>query len=257
MKIKLLCYNIARLKQIIVDFSMVKAFNFLICFLAAVFIFPNLLLAAMTSNNYQIWQDALSVGGGEDQASSNYSLKDTLGELGLGDSSSTNNGLKPGFRSAEFYSGQAVLSFSVTPSSMEFGALDKFSTAVGTLVLSVTTNSYTGVSVTYGGNTLTCSACSGINTISAIGAGGASSNVGTSQFGFNAILTSGTSPTASVVSPYNTAGQYAFNSGDEIISSSAPINETTFNLNFITNISGQEKDGTYTTNITYTATANF
>lgn len=236
---------------------MAKFVNFLICFLVAIFIFSPIVQAAMTSSNYQIWQDALSVGGGEDQASSNYSLKDTLGELGLGDSSSTNNGLKPGFRSAEFYSGQALLSFSVTPSSMEFGSLDKRSTAVGTLVLSVTTNSYSGVSVTYGGNTLTCSTCSGTNTISAIGTGGASSAVGTSQFGFNAIFTSGTSPTASAVSPYNNSGLYAFNSGDEIISASAPINETTFNLNFITNISGQEKDGTYTTTLTYTATANF
>ncbi len=236
---------------------MVKLINLLTCFLVAIFVFPNLLLAAMSSTNYQIWQDAISVGGGEDQISSNYSLKDTLGELGLGDSSSTNNGLKPGFRSAEFYSGVSVLTFSVSPSSLEFGNLDKFGTAAGALILSVETNSYTGVSVTYGGNTLTCSACTGINTISAIGAGGSPSSIGSSQFGFNAIYSSGTSPVASSVSPYNSAGVYAFNSGDQIISSSSQINPTTFNINFITNISGNEKNGTYTTTITYTATANF
>ena len=106
-------------------------------------------------------------------------------------------------------------------------------------------------------NTLTCSACTGINTVTAIGGSAASSNAGSSQFGFNAIYDSGTSPIASSVAPYNAAGQYAFNSGDEIINSSRPINQTVFNVNFIANIKGNEKGGNYNTTITYTATANF
>ena len=219
---------------------------------------PNFLLAAMSSANYQIWQDAISVGGGEDQSSGNYTLKDTLGELAIDRSSSTNYGLKPGFREVQFFSGQETLSFSVSPSSLEFGKLDKFSTAAGSVTLTVNTNSYTGVSVTFGGNTLTCGACtSGVKEVSAIGSGASASSVGTSQFGFNVIYTSGTSPVASAVSPYNGAGTYAFNGGDQIISSSSQINETIFSLNFIANISGDEKGGNYSTTLTYTATANF
>jgi len=218
----------------------------------------NFLSAAMSSANYQIWQDAISVGGGEDQSSGNYTLKDTLGELAIDRSSSTNYGLKPGFREVQFFSGQETLSFSISPSSLEFGKLDKFSTAAGSVALTVNTNSYTGVSVTFGGNTLTCGACtSGITEVSAIGSGATASNVGTSQFGFNVIYSAGTSPVASAVSPYNGAGAYAFNGGDQIISSSSQINETTFSVNFIANISGTEKGGNYSTTITYTATANF
>ena len=218
----------------------------------------NFLSAAMSSANYQIWQDAISVGGGEDQSSGNYTLKDTLGELAIDRSSSTNYGLKPGFREVQFFSGQETLSFSISPSSLEFGKLDKFSTAAGSVALTVNTNSYTGVSVTFGGNTLTCGACtSGITEVSAIGSGATASNVGTSQFGFNVIYSAGTSPVASAVLPYNGAGAYAFNGGDQIISSSSQINETTFSVNFIANISGTEKGGNYSTTITYTATANF
>src|SRR3989338_11013380 len=104
----------------------------------------NFLSAAMSSANYQIWQDAISVGGGEDQSSGNYTLKDTLGELAIDRSSSTNYGLKPGFREVQFFSGQETLSFSISPSSLEFGKLDKFSTAAGSVALTVNTNSYTG-----------------------------------------------------------------------------------------------------------------
>ena len=221
---------------------------------------PSLILAAMSSSNYQIWQDAISVGGGEDQTSTNYTLKDTLGELAIDRSSSTNYGLKPGFREVQFFSGLETLSFSVSPSSLEFGKLDKDSTGIGSVTLIVNTNSYTGVSVTYGGATLTCTGTcvgSGPSQVSAIGSSAAASSKGTSQFGFNVIYTSGTSPVASAVSPYNGAGTYAFNGGDQIISSSSQINETIFSLNFIANISGDEKGGNYSTTLTYTATANF
>ena len=221
---------------------------------------PSLILAAMSSSNYQIWQDAISVGGGEDQTSTNYTLKDTLGELAIDRSSSTNYGLKPGFREVQFFSGLETLSFSVSPSSLEFGKLDKDSTGIGSVTLIVNTNSYTGVSVTYGGATLTCGLCStssGINSITGIGSSAAASSKGTSQFGFNVIYNSGTSPVASAISPYNSVGSYAFSSGDQIISSSSQINETTFNVNFIANVSGNENGGNYSTTITYTATANF
>lgn len=236
---------------------MVKLINLLICFLVVVFVSPSLLLAAMSSTNYQIWQDALSVGGGEDQTSSNYSLKDTLGELGLGDSSSTNNGLKPGFRSAEFYSGVSVLTFSVTPSSIELGNILTTATAAGAVSLSILTNSYTGVSITYTGTTLTCALCTTNNAIAAIGGTAAGSNIGASQFGFNVIYDSGTAPVASSITPYNSAGLYAFNSGDQVVSSTGPINQTVFNVNFIANRGGTESAGIYTTTVTYTATANF
>lgn len=232
---------------------MARFISILICFLLLVLLSSYDLNAAMTSGNYQIWQDAISVGGGENQTSDNYNLGDTLGEFGIGNSSSTNNSARPGFRNSEY----AIVSLSVGSSSIDFGGLSTGSTATGSATLSVFTNVSAGISVTYSGSTLTCSSCSGANTITAIGATAVSSSAGTSQFGFNTIYSSGTSPYASSVAPYNSAGQYVFNSGDEIVSSSNPINETIFNINFIANIDGTEPAGIYTTTITYTATANF
>jgi len=216
-------------------------------------LFPGILDAAMTSSNYHIWQDALSSGGGEDQSSSNYDLADTIGGIIASHSSSTNNNIGAGFRNSEY----SILFLSASQSSVEFGNLSTSATATGAITLNVFTNESAGVSVTYSGSTLTCSACSSVNTITAIGASASGSSAGTSQFGFNAIYSSGTSPVASTISPYNSVGQYAFSSGDEIVNSSNPINETVFDINFIANIDGTESSGIYTTTIVYTATANF
>lgn len=229
----------------------------IIVLLIAFFACPIISSASMSSTNYQIWQDAISVGGGQDQSSGNYDLSDTLGELAIGHSSSSVDSIKAGFRETEYYLGYEVLSLAVDSSSLDLGELDSEQETNTSHTITVNTNSYHGLSVTFSGNTLTCSSCTGVNTISAIGSSAAASDPGTSQFGFNVVFSSGTSPTASAVSPYNSSGSYAFNSGDEIISASRPINETVFDVTFIANISGDETAGSYSAAITYTATANF
>lgn len=213
--------------------------------------------AVMTSDNYQIWADAISVGGGEDQTSNNYTLRDTLGEVSIGLSSSTNDNIRAGFREMEYYLGDEVLTLSLDSSSLSFGDLDAEQTKTVDHSLTVDTNAHNGVSVTYSGDTLTCSACIGVNTVSAMGSSPTESQVGTSQFGFNVIYSTGTSPIASSISPYNTTDFYAFDSSNEIINSNRPINATTFTIKYIANIDGNEKPGSYATTITYTATANF
>ncbi|HLD28684.1 MAG TPA: hypothetical protein VJB67_03645, partial [Patescibacteria group bacterium] len=83
------------------------------------------------------------------------------------------------------------------------------------------------------------------------------STPGESQFGFNVIYSSGDA-TALSQAPYSTAGSYAHNSGDEIISSAGAMSSSAvFTATYIANISGNEPAGTYTASITYTATSNF
>lgn len=62
--------------------------------------FPTSLIYAyvMGSNNYRINSDSVNVGGTDDSASLNYSLKDTLGEIGTGTSTSTNYAVNAGYR---------------------------------------------------------------------------------------------------------------------------------------------------------------
>lgn len=209
---------------------------------------------AMTSGGgYQIWADVFSTGGG-DASSTNFQLNDTTGEAAVGRSSSTNYTVRAGFRELDYFSGNETLSLSLGSATLALGTLSTSAITTGSHTLTIDSNSHYGVSVTFSGATLT----SGLNTIAGIGPVAAVSAPGTNQFGFNVIFSSATGSTpASSVSPYSTAGQYAFDSGDQIISSTADINQTVFNLNYMANISSAAVAGTYATTITYTATANF
>lgn len=212
-------------------------------------------LAAMTSGSgYEIWADAISDGGSENAASDSYFIDDTLGEAGIGRSSSTNYSARIGFREM---TRERSLTFSVSPSSLSLGQLSASQTKSGSHSITVGTNSSSGVSVTFSGSTLTCGSCGGVNTITAIGSSATASQSGTSQFGFNVIYSSGSAPSASAVSPYNVSGSYAFNSGDQIISANEAINDTIFNVNYIANINSSESAGSYSSSIIYTAVANF
>jgi hypothetical protein len=235
----------------------IKLVSYITCLSLLLVFNAGYLWASMTSGNYQIWSDSFSTGGGNDQSTDNYTLRDTLGEFGIGQSSSTNNNAKIGFREMSNSPGAAsTVTLTASGSSVSLGELSTASTATGSMTLTAYTNSSSGLSVTYTGSTLTCSACSGTNTVSGIGSSAAASTAGSSQFGFNAIYSSGSSPVASSVSPYNSASQYAYSSGDQIISSSEAINSTVFDINFIANISGSEESGSYATTVTYTAVVN-
>lgn len=226
----------------------------LILILAVLFAGPNMIFAKMDSANYQIWADSISEGGVENSASTNYELDETAGEGIIGRSDSANYSSRAGFREMQK---DNSLTFSVGSASVSLGALSKTEAKTGSHTLTIQTNSSAGVSIAFSGDTLTCSSCTGTNTIAVAGSTAAVSSVGTSQFGFNVMYDSGTAPIASSVSPYNTSGSYAYNSGDQIISSSNAINATVFNVNYIANISGVETDGSYSTTVTFTATANF
>lgn len=63
----------------------------------------------MESANYKINKDSINVGGAEDGQSASYSLDDTTGETGTGDSVSENYKIKAGYRAME----EDVLTFAI------------------------------------------------------------------------------------------------------------------------------------------------
>jgi hypothetical protein len=94
----------------------------------------------------------------------------------------------------------------------------------------------------------------------------ATSAVGTEQFGINAkdnvtpnvgLECSGTTPIAAAATGYATVDNFKFVTGETIISSSAGINSTSCTISYIANIAGATEAGSYTTTLTYTATATF
>lgn len=52
----------------------------------------------MSSENFRLERDSINIGGNEEGASDNYRLSDTIGEIGTGDSSSSNYNIKAGYR---------------------------------------------------------------------------------------------------------------------------------------------------------------
>jgi hypothetical protein len=146
-------------------------------------------------------------------------------------------------------------------SSVNLGVASTTSTSTGTSIIAASTNGNTGYTVSVAGTTLT----SGLNTITALSGGGASS-IGSKQFGFN-LANANTTPavgaarsgsgTATATANYGTNDSFRFLTGDSVISVAGPTNANTFTVGYIANIDGSTPAGVYTSNLTYTATANF
>lgn len=147
-----------------------------------------------------------------------------------------------------------------TGTAVSLGSLTSSTTGSGTSQIGVSTNASSGYAVTVSGTTLT----SGSNTIAALAAQTASSQ-GSAQFGMN--LKANTTPsvgadpagtgTATPTTNYNTANQFRFVSGDQIASKASSDNFRLFTVSYIANIPGSQPAGTYTSTMTYVATATF
>lgn len=159
---------------------------------------------------------------------------------------------------------------SVAGSSVNFGTFSSTSTRTGTSVFAASTNGSSGYTVTLNGTTLTCGACSGSPTISAMGSQSANgspatSSIGSSQFGVNfranATPSVGTdktgSGTANYGTNYGTVDNFRHFTGDTVASATGATNANTFTASYIVNVPGSQQAGTYTTTLTYICTAIF
>jgi len=148
----------------------------------------------------------------------------------------------------------------ISGSTVNLGNGSTVATASGTSVLGASTNAGSGYSITVNGATLT----SGANTITAL-ASGAASSVGTKQFGMN--LVSNTTPsvgaavsgtgTGAAATNYNSANTFRFGTGETVATVGVPSNANTYTVSYIANVDGVTPPGSYTSNLTYIATANY
>ncbi len=153
-----------------------------------------------------------------------------------------------------------TLTFTLSSATVALGTLTTSTTGSGTSTMSAATNANSGYAITVNGTTLT----SGANTITALASQTASSQ-GASQFGINLkanatpSVGSNVSGTGSgtATSNYNTADQFRFVTGDSVASASAPTNSNTYTVSYIANVAGSTKPGSYSTTLTYIATATF
>ena len=151
-----------------------------------------------------------------------------------------------------------------TGSTVALGTLSSSATGSQTSQIGVGTNANSGYAVTVNGSTLTCAACAGSPTISALASQTASST-GTEQFGINlrdnATPNVGVDPdgsgSANPTANYNTVDQYRYVTGDTIASKSSSDKFRRFHVSYIANIDTATEAGSYSTTLTYIATATF
>ncbi len=153
-----------------------------------------------------------------------------------------------------------TLTFTLASATVALGTLSTGSTASGTSTMSASTNGQSGYAITVNGTTLT----SGANTIAALATQTASST-NTSQFGINLVSNSTPSVGSAVsgsgsgtaTSNYGTTNQFRFVTGDTVASAAAATNSNTYTVSYIANIGGAQAAGSYSTALTYIATATF
>lgn len=156
------------------------------------------------------------------------------------------------------------ITFSISDNSVSFGTLTSGaaryasgtasgdSTEVEAHNIIVGTNAANGYTMTASGTTLT----SGGNTILPIGAANTGSTPGSEQFGLRMNAAGGS---GAVAAPYAAAG-FAFDSAafpDVVASSGTASANTTYSARYIANITSNTEAGSYTSTITYSATANY
>ncbi|MFO0702896.1 MAG: hypothetical protein U0514_03500 [Candidatus Andersenbacteria bacterium] len=161
--------------------------------------------------------------------------------------------------------GPPTITFSISDNFIGFGSLSataaRYATGdtlgsaseVEAHQLAVSTNAPSGYVLTLTGNTLT----SGANTITDMGCSNTASSPGTSQFGVRMTASGGTGV---VSAPYDGSG-FAFcttNFPDDVASATfGDNNTTTYSVRYLANITSTTPPGSYSSILTYVATATF
>jgi hypothetical protein len=148
-----------------------------------------------------------------------------------------------------------TLTFTLAAATAALGVLSSASTSSATSTMSAGTNAATGYNITVNGSTI-----AGLTTSSSP----ITSSIGTSQFGLNVVDNAtpnvGSNPSGgsgTFGTGYGTVDSYKFLTGSTIATASVPTATTTFTVSYIANITTAIPAGSYSTVLTYIATANF
>ena len=226
---------------------------------------PGLALAdSSSSTNYRVEQTFFGSGGSLESSSSNYSAKQTLGELTVGLSESAAYRAYAGFNTTD----EPYLEFFVDGDNIDLGSLDftQETIANGTFYIRawqasgyvVQTASTPPENVENGYQLTPLS-------------GGGTSSPGTEQFGIN--LVANTSPQSYGADPvqvpdatfsfgqpavgYATDGTFTYNQGDQVVFSDQSTSVTIYTVSYLFNIAFTTPSGLYQFNHNLVATATY
>lgn len=226
-------------------------------------ILPVTVLAQSSSANYSIEEFFVGPGGATELDSANYSARASLGDTGVGNSTSANYQIYGGFTTTN----DPYLELVVNASTIDMGVIDASTTGYGIGTFSVRSYLASEYTVFSDGGLPTNEQG---DTIDGIAVRAAHSQ-GTEQFGMN--LTVNTDPAAYGANPvqvpdgtfsfgaatadYAVADEYKYVEGDAIASSATSSGQTDYTIAYVLNVSGITEAGLYTTNQTVVVTSSF
>lgn len=218
------------------------------------------------STTYGVDEVMIGTGGSNDMNSATYNGRATVGDTGVGNSSSTTYQAYGGFTT----NADPYIEMTVTAATADLGVLSTSATATTTMTFTVRAYLANGYVVVNGSDPPTATSGIGSHALSALITPTASS-AGTEQFGIN--LVANTSPTTfgadpvqlpnvtysfgAAASGYNTANLYKYVKGDTIAYSSSSSGYTQYTISYIYNVSNTTQSGQYVFDHILIATATF
>lgn len=219
---------------------------------------PQVDVEASESTNYQLFESSIGTSDPVGVQSTTYGITSATGDLGVGNSSSSNFQINAGSKTSP----DPVLSFGVDASGADFGAFSPTQAATTTITFTVKDYTTYGYIVQIYGDGPT----SGAHTIAAMPLG--QSQIGTEQFGINLVantlpasvganLDNGQFGNGGVEAGYDTTNQYQYVDGDIIASAPGDSGETTYTITYIANVAPLTPGGIYAISQTLIATATY
>ena len=206
----------------------------------------------LQSTNYTLREGSIGSGSLNQSSSTSYRITDAVGDIGIGDSASSNYNLSAGSKTPV----DPTLSFAITSGAINFPPFSASSA-------SMTTSTFTVLNYTSYGYVVQIAGTSPTNdghVIPAMGTTG-SSTPGTEQFGVN--MVANTSPSNIGANPdnggygfgvasanYSTPNAYRFVSGETIASAPKSSGVTNYTLSYLVNVAGLTPGGQYKSDIT-------
>lgn len=202
------------------------------------------------SSNFQFNESSIGTGGLYDANSTNFSAMSSTGDIGVGNSTSTNFQVNSGTKTPR----DPTLSFTVNTSSAQFGQFSPSQTKTATSTFSVSNYTTFGYVVQVSGPTPSTGqyALAGMTVT-------APSQTGIEQFGINLVANTlpvsfGANPDngqfgfGSVMPNYATPNKYRYVSGETIAKADKDSGVTNYTISYIVNVTPLTAGGTYTSN---------
>ncbi len=211
------------------------------------------------SPSYRFDESAIGAGDLIQSNSANYQSSTAMGDLVIGNATSTNYQVEAGSQTTA----DPALSFSINSSGSNFGSFTASNATVTTASFSISNYTSYGYIVQIIGKPPT----NGNHTLPAMTTTGASQS-GTEQFGIN--LVANTSPSSVGANPnngqfgfgaaatsYGTSNQFRYVSGETIAAAPKSSGITTYTISYLVNVAGLTPGGQYTSDQTLIVTGTY